>query len=174
MERRNTNGSKKQESRFLAAYEQYADSIFRFVYYKTSNREQALDISQEVFTKAWDKAVKGEEIREFKPFLYKIAHNLVIDYYRKRKNVSLDEMMSEQGFDVPYQGHVKAHTSAESRIVLESVSLLDKKYGEIVTMRYVHDLSPREIAVIIGETENVVSVRLNRALKMLREQLHIT
>jgi RNA polymerase sigma-70 factor, ECF subfamily len=163
-----------QEQRFLEAYDQFADGIFRFVYFKTSNREQALDITQDVFTKAWDKIVQGEEVREFKAFLYKIAHNAVIDYYRKRKNVSLDQMIIEQNYDVEYQGHVKAHASAESRLVLDHVSQLEPKYREVVTMRYVHDLSPREIAAIIGETENVVSVRLNRALKALRTHLRIS
>ena len=68
---------------FIKAYDDFNDDIFRFVYLKTRNRDTALDLTQETFTKAWEYVDDGKEVGHMRGFLYQIARNLVIDHYRK-------------------------------------------------------------------------------------------
>ena len=165
------DSSKRKNKEFIVAYDQYADGLFRHCYFKVSNRELALDLVQETFTKAWHSIVKGQEVANIKSFLYKIANNLIIDEYRKKKHLSLDELRSD-GFDIAGADHHTITAPAEIHIVLASVEKLEDKYREVIQMRYLSDLSPREIAEILGETENAVSVRINRALKQMRDLLN--
>jgi len=76
----------KDKNDFTSAYEEFADAIFRHCYFRVSDREKAKDIMQEVFVRTWNYVVEGNEINELKSFLYRTAHNLIIDEYRARKN----------------------------------------------------------------------------------------
>lgn len=160
---------KKEE--FVKAYDQHADAIFRYCHFRISNRELAKDLTQETFTKAWKYIADGKEIENIKAFLFKIAGNLVIDEYRKVKQSSLEELQERDGFDVESKDDEKIVFSSEVERVRLVIEELPDKYKEVITMRYVSDLSPKEIAEAIGESENVVSVRLNRAVKKMRELL---
>lgn len=165
------NESQRRKKEFLDAYEAYADVIFRFCLGKVRDRERALDFMQETFKKAWEYAVK-EEILNFKPFLFRVANNLIIDWYRRRKEESLDSLMDD-GFDKAFEGGLGAPELSEAGKIREALRKLPKDYEEVIEMRFFAELSPKEIGDLLGETENAVSVRLNRAMKRLREILHI-
>lgn len=160
------------EDQFVKVYEASADGLFRHCYFKLGNRELAKDLVQETFTKAWASIAKGAEVRNLKSFLYKIANNLIIDEYRKKKTVSLDELQGE-GFDVVGATGAGIARTSEQTLVIASLAKLEGKHKEVLVLRYVSDLTPREIAEVLGETENAVSVRINRALKQLRASLNI-
>ena len=144
-----------EEDKFIKAFDAYADGIFRYCFFRVFNRELAKDLVQDTFMRAWEYASKGNKIENLKAFLYKIAHNLVVDESRKAKEYSLDALIS-QGFDAP------------SEEVLAVVSLLEEEYRDAVQMRHVEGFSPKEIAQITGESENVISVRIHRGLAKLR------
>src|ERR1035437_3827713 len=83
----------KQLQLFDGAYRQFAQGIFRFIYFKVSDYELAKDLTADTFIRLWKKLVNGAEIQNDKAFLYFIAKGIIIDYYRKKKNsksVSLD------------------------------------------------------------------------------------
>ncbi len=162
--------SDKKTQEFIESYDQYADGVFRYCFFKLSNRESAKDIVQETFVKTWQYIREGKEIGNLKAFLYKVARNLVIDEYRKHKTSSLDTLQ-ETGFDVADREEIAI--SAEVDIVLQAVDKLEPHHREVIVMRFVHDLSPREIADILGENENAISVRLNRAVKKAQDILQI-
>jgi RNA polymerase sigma-70 factor (ECF subfamily) len=88
------------EKMFFELYENEADAIFRFVFFKVNDREIALDITQESFVRTWEYLSKGKMIANKRAFLYRVAGNRVIDHYRKHKGLSLDAL-KESGFDVP-------------------------------------------------------------------------
>jgi len=161
----------EREKTFLEAYEAHADAIFRFCFYKTSNRELAKDLTQEVFLKAWSYAQKGGDIREYKAFLYRLAGNLVIDWYRKRKAESLDSML-EDGFDPPTPQRSELHTELDW--ALSTLHKLRPEDQELIIWRYIEDRSPGEIAELLHENENTVSVRLHRAVGRLKKFLNPT
>lgn len=158
---------------FLRAYDTLSDALFRRFYFKLSDEEKARDFVQETFMRVWQYMGEGKEVENIKSFLYTVANNMIIDEYRKKKSVSLDTL-AETGFDPEEESqHRKMIENIELLSVLKSLSKLPKKYEEVITMRYVDGLTPGEIGEILRESENTVSVRINRAIKKIQEVLHI-
>lgn len=158
------------EKTFLDSFEAHNDAIFRFCYFKTSDREKALDITQDTFTKTWEYMANGKKIDNIKAFLYRVANNLIIDSYRRKKMDSLDQMR-EDGYDNATDEHEKTMTAIEGDEVMKYLDKLDEPYKEIITLRYIHDLSIDEIVEITGESGNTISVRLHRALGKLKKEV---
>jgi len=159
----------KTNEHFIKAYDEFSDAIFRHCFFKLSDRELAKDVLQDVFMRTWEYMSQKGEIKNIKAFLYQVANNLIIDQYRKRKNnLSLEEM-KETGFDVPSKEKRDAYFSAEVRNIMEIIKKLDPIYKDVLFFRYVDDLSPKDIAEILNESENVISVRLNRGIKKIQE-----
>ena len=164
--------SDKEKEEFIRSYDELADPLFRHCFFKVDSREKAKDLVQETFTRMWQYISSGEKISNQKAFLYKVAGNLIIDYYRKAKVSSLDQMM-EKGFDVSFDGDKKTETQSEHSQVLKALQNISDKYRQVVIMRFMDGQTPKEISEILEVSENVVSVRLNRALKQLRNKLKI-
>ena len=162
------------ERAFLAAYDAHGDAIFRFCALKISDREAAHDLMQETFAKAWEYARAGNDIKEWKPFLFRTAYNLVVDTYRKKKSVSLDQLIDDHDFAIVDEEASKAIDTVELRRVRAAIDEMDETYRDVLLLRFTEDLPPREIAKILGLSENVVSVRLHRGIKHLREKLNLT
>ncbi|MDO8741967.1 MAG: RNA polymerase sigma factor [bacterium] len=153
----------------LRAYDAHADAIFRHCYFKTGERELAQDMTQDVFLKAWSYMQQKHQILNMRAFLYRLADNLVIDWYRKRKATSLDTLV-DAGFEPADIDH-KVEEQAEASLALAKLRELGEDDQKLITWRFVEDLSPREIGDILDQSENVVSVRIHRALKKLKSLL---
>ncbi len=165
------------ETRFLKAFDDYNDALFRHAFMRISNRERALDIVHDTYTKVWSYIRGGYEIDNFRPFLYKVLNNLIIDEYRKRKELSLDAMMEVEGVDEGSFDELSENTveslaaTIDGRKAFELLIELPDQYREVIIYRFIDQLGPREISELIEESENVVSVRIHRALKMLRQRI---
>ncbi len=165
------------EVRFLKAFEDYNEALFRHATLRVSNRERAIDIVHDTFTKVWGYVRAGHTIDSFRPFLYKVLNNLIIDEYRKRKEVSLDALMAEEGVDEGSFSELSESTietlaaTIDGKKAFELLERLPDQYKEVIILRFVDELGPREIATLIEETENTVSVRIHRGLKLLRAHL---
>jgi RNA polymerase sigma-70 factor, ECF subfamily len=159
------------QERFAQAYEEYADAIFRHCYFHTFRREDAKEIMQETFMRTWEYIASGKEVEQVRPFLYRTATNLIINASKKKKEVSLDELQ-EAGFDPGAEDDVHGRDIVQERRVMEVLQKIEEPYRQAVMLRYIEDLSPAEIADIIGESPNVVSVRVHRGLKQLKSLLH--
>lgn len=158
------------EQEFAAYFDKYVDQIFRFCLSKTSNREEAQDITQQVFMRAWQHVSVGGVLSSPQAFLYKIARNLIIDYYRKDKVDSL-EQLAETGFDpIDPRSHTILDELDFARAIA-CINTLDELYREPVYLRLAEGLGPGKIAELLGESENTISVRINRGIKQLRERL---
>lgn len=162
------------EQAFLAAYDAHGDAIFRFCALKISDREAAHDLTQETFTKAWDYARNGNEIKDWKPFLFRTAYNLIVDTYRKKRSVSLDQLVEDHDFAIVDEEAGKSIDTIELKRAREAIDRMDETYRDVLLLRFTEDLPPREIAQILGLSENVVSVRLHRGIKQLRKDLNHT
>jgi RNA polymerase sigma-70 factor (ECF subfamily) len=163
------NASGKTEA-FLKAYDAYADALFRHCYFRVYDRERARDLMQETFARTWECIVDGKDIENLRAFLYRVANNLVIDFVRKKKESSLDDMM-EQGFEPSAPTDKRIVNSAEAANIISALDKVDEKHRDVIVMRYVDGLSPKEIAGILDESENAVSVRLHRAIKDVRRHI---
>jgi RNA polymerase sigma-70 factor (ECF subfamily) len=157
---------------FGTLYDHYVPQIYRFVLLKVTAREEAEDLTHEIFLRAWRK-IKAYQIRGF-PFsswLYQIARNQVIDHYRLKKNQISLEMV-----DVDL---VKAEESVERDVerllsldrVREAMKDLSHDEQDVLIMRFVEGLSHREIASTISKSEGAVRLIQHRALNALRKSL---
>lgn len=172
----------EKKRQFTEVYERESDSLFRFIYFRVSDRELSLDMVQEVFTRMWRSINDGKEIPNPRAFLFLTARNLVIDWYRKKKSESLDELMNwndegDEG-DLPYEpGDPDAHSDmqfkAEAAVVLEGLKKIAPHYAEVVYLRYIEGLEPQQIGTMIGTNANTVSIRLTRGLEALRKVLKV-
>jgi RNA polymerase sigma-70 factor (ECF subfamily) len=162
----------KIEQDFMATYEEHSDAIFRYCYFQTSNREVALDLSQDTFTKTWQYIADGKEVDNIKAFLYRVAKNAIIDWRRKKKSSSLDTLV-EEGFD--YEDDLDAmerqETAFEAEQAKEALEGLKGSYKEVLTMRFMDGLSIQEIAEKLETSENNISVRIHRGLQKLNDIL---
>lgn len=150
----------------MKAYDDFSDAIYRHCYFRISDHDKALDLMQETFMRTWQYISKGNKIKNLKSFIYKTANNLIIDQYRKKRNISLDALQ-DQGFEP--REEPKISFTADRKNITNLLNRLDEKYKEIVVMRYIDDLSPKEISKLTGESQNVVSVRIHRAIKKINE-----
>ncbi len=118
--------------------------------------------------KTWEYISKGNIIENIRAFLYRTANNLIIDDARKKKEASLEEL-NEKGFQPSYdkQDEIKVHI--EYTKIMSVINKLPSNHRDLIIMRYVDELSPKEIAHVVQESENAVSVRLNRSIKKLRD-----
>jgi RNA polymerase sigma-70 factor (ECF subfamily) len=170
------------EQQFKDAFERYSDELFRHCAMRISDRERAQELTQDAFMRTWDYVRKGGQVRDLRPFLYQTLRNLIIDEYRKAKTSSLDSMLenAESGAMEAMlpQDDTNTVEAAMERLdaneALKRVDDLPETYREVLLLRYVEGLSPKEIGLIVDESENVVSVRIHRALKKMKEMLEDT
>lgn len=159
------------EKEFLKTYDDFSNAIFRYCFLRVTDKDLAYDILQETFIKTWDYLAKGNEIRNYRAFLYKTARNLIIDEYRKKRIVPLSRLQ-EKGFDARLDNRPELFNEIQFKEIIDVISLLKPEYRDPLLMRYVDDLPVKEIAEIMQETENNISVRLHRGLKHLKEILN--
>lgn len=153
-----------------AAYDQYADAIFRHCYLRLMNREVAKELMQDAFIKAFQYAEKGKTIDNIRALLYRIANNLVIDYVRRSKETSLDALQ-EAGFDPTGEDDKQLGDRLDDQLVTAALKKISPESRELIVMRFVSDLKPREISELLNLSPNVVSVRIHRALQELKPHL---
>ena len=159
------------EQAFIQAYDKYADAIFRYVYFRIFDRDRAQEYTQEIFTRTWQYLVDGKEVANLRAFLYQVARHLIIDESRKKQLLSLDQLKEEQDFDPGYDGRERLDTEIDARSVTELIHTLDEPHREVLILRYINGCKPKEIAEILGENDNVISVRIHRAKKQIQNLL---
>lgn len=166
------------KNHFENVYKSFSDEIFRFILLRVGSREDALDILQEVFFKFWQTLGKGEAILKEKAFLFKVARNKVIDWYKKKKPASLESFFGEDGEEMEVvipdeESYVKINLSSEASWVLGMLSEIPPLHAEMIKMRFVENMTPAEIAELLSISGNAASLRINRALAVFRAKLGI-
>ena len=159
--------TKNKKIFFEKLFSEYSDVIYRLALYKTDNSNLAHEITQETFLRVWKTILLDKEISNPKSYIYQITRNLITDNYRKTKESSLDKLV-EDGFD--YSNN-KAEQSIKTDISLlrSCINNLDEIYREPIYLKYVEGYRVKEIAKILDVSENVISVRINRATKQLQD-----
>jgi RNA polymerase sigma factor (sigma-70 family) len=162
---------KEFEHIFQDTFHQYSDAIFRFCIVKVSNVPLAEDMTQEVFMRYWQYVKEGNTISNPRSLLYTIANNLAKDWYKRKKSVPLEE---QDGHEHLLRSHENSpETAAMYLELLETIIDLDEMDRELILLRHVEGLDPKDIAQLYHESPNVISVRLNRAMVRLKQKLHI-
>ena len=155
---------------FDALYEHYISPIYRFIYMKVSHREEAEDLTHEVLANAWQNLPRNR-LRGF-PFsswLYQIARNKVIDHYRvKRTKIPLEEVDAEL-----VAADFNIEEALENRLSIEKIRgalrYLTPDQQDVILMKFMEDLSHREIAVVLAKSEGAIRIIQHRALLELKK-----
>lgn len=165
----------RDKEAFIRAYDENVSEINRFVYFKIGKREEADDLTSMIFLKAWNHVQNKtlEDAKTLRALFYKIARNVVIDYYRENNGriaISLDD--EDHKIDVADDSVDTAASldiDTDLSLIKSKLPLLKDEYRELIIMRFVNDLSLEEIADISGKSRGNVRVLLHRALNALRE-----
>lgn len=163
--------TKQDPEAFAALYDKYVQRIYRFVYFKVGSQAEAEDVTSEVWLKAWNYVQEQREIGSFSGLLYRIARNAIIDLYRKKAaRPGEATALGEAGLELSDGGRWYADVSAraDTERIVEFLKKLKHEYREVITLRYIDELSVEEIAAIMGKGQLAVRVTLHRALKRLR------
>ncbi len=156
------------DQRFTEFYRLNADKVYRYLYLRLKSREEAEDLTAEVFLKAL-RAFKGEKPAAW---LFKIARNTLIDHWRRVKPLLFSDFQDEEIGEIEDEGqnvHNVAHTRHQYESVVEALSALTPEQQEVIILRFVEDLPYEQVAEITGQREEAVRALQSRGIKKLRE-----
>lgn len=170
---------------FGALVEKYSSFVYRTVYFDLRSKEDAEDISQEVFIKAYKALASFRYDSEFSTWLFRICKNTVYDHIRKEsrlKTVSVSDMgTSDDGenrreYDIPdtegrYEPEKTYISKETAELVHEAISTLSEEHRDIIVMRDIEGMSYSQIADILSLEEGTVKSRLSRARTALKKKL---
>lgn len=156
------------EVEFMRCYDEFSDALFRHCFFRVFERERAKDLVQETFTRTWEYARKEKQIENPRAFLYRVLNNLIIDDRRKHRPLSLDAL-NEEGFDPGEDIRERMADHMEVKEMIRVLKSMPDEQRRVIVMRHIDGFGPKEIAETLDLTENVVSVRLHRAVGQLRK-----
>lgn len=156
---------------FSRYYEQHSKGVFNYIFYRIGfNRHIAEDLTSEIFLKAFEHFDQYDRNRPFKTWIFGIAHNHLVNFFiAKKELLSLDEakVMSH------HSSIEEIDTKMKTEQLLALVNGLPPFQRDLLIMRYVNDLSNREIAEILKKEEGAVRTALSRALALLRNNYNL-
>ncbi len=157
---------------FGKLYDTYAPRIYRFIFLKVSNRQDAEDLTHQVFVNAWE-SMSRFELRGF-PFsswLYRIAGNAVIDHYRTARVHQDLGTIPEEVVAEPSKLEQTLDQSLDVTTVRAALAKLEFDQQNVLIMKFIDDLSTKEIAQALSKSEGAIRVIQHRALKHLKRHL---
>lgn len=167
---------------FTLLYRAYVRRIHTFAYRRTGSYEEAEEITAAVFERAW-RALPGFAWRGggFEPWLFRIAANELVSHHRRRALVHSERVatvlreMAEELREDPELIALLEVDDDERRItwLREALGTLPARYQEVITLRYLAGLAPKEAAAVMGCSTGTLAVVLHRALKALRVAMHV-
>lgn len=167
----------KDQAAFLSAYDNYAKDLYRFIYYKIGDLEEAKDLTSQVFVKCWTyvqdgKLREAEEYKTLRSFLYKVARNTVIDYYRQQKPEMNLEGLEIKDSATAEGSPIRLERQADWLLIEDRLKQLKAEYRGLIVMRYVNQLSIAEIALVLDKSKAATRVAIFRALQALKNLIN--
>lgn len=153
---------------FVGYYNQFKNKIFVYFLYRVNfNREVAEDLTSEIFLKALKNFDSYKQERSFQAWIFAIAHNHLVNYYRiaGRESYPLAENYSEgSGLD-------KVEITYELDLVFKKIKSMEPADRDVLLLRFVDQLTNSEIADVLGKNEGAIRTSISRSLKKLRGEL---
>jgi len=162
-----TNNFKEQF--FSQIYDEHVDKIYRFVFFKVSDESLAQDITSETFTRLWKEISEDKEVKNPHGFLFKVARNLIFDYYRTkdRNPINLDNV--DTILDKNQDIEKKAVQNDDMRIILTAMDKLNDDYRVALSMYYIEQEPVSEVAKALGKSNGATRVIIHRAMRELKK-----
>ena len=169
---------KGDKDAFKEIYKIYSDRIYRFIFFRLISEEETQDLLQETFLRLWNYLKNKEnEIKSLNALTYKIARNLIAEFYRKRSSQISEEIdLEEVEFKTEDKNNVGVEKELDIKIDIKLIktklkNLKNEEYREVIEMKFLDQLSHKEIAEVLEKTEQNVRVILHRAIKKIREEI---
>lgn len=152
---------------FHRMYTERFTPIYKYVYFRVRNYDIATDITQDVFLKVYEKGMVLDQETELR-WLYTVARNTVIDFFRKKKTVSLPEDFQgvDTGISKPDEQVIQEN---DTELLFKLLDQLPDAEREIIIMRHLQELEYSEIAKIVDKEESTVRQIVSRGIKKLKE-----
>ena len=167
--------AKKDPRRFGVIYEKYYRQIFLFVFKRIGEDEITGDVVAQVFMKAMASLEKYEYRGvPFSAWLYRIASNEVNQHFRNQKGdrtVSIEKTQIDRVLGMVDEGEDDDHTEHYTKVMLETLTELDAEDVQLIELRFFEDMAFKDVAFIMGITENNAKVRAYRILERLKKKL---
>ncbi len=186
LKRKKRTSGKFNKDDFAALYDKYAVSIYRFIYLKINSVEDSQDMTSEVFFRFWRNVAnsgrkkmalgkKRSKVDNPRALLYKIANNIVIDFYRKkpRADLLIDSKKDDKFSQIPDKTDIEAGMALSSDLedIKKALNMLKGDQQNVLVWRYIDQLSYKEISQILDRPEGAVRVMAHRALIALKKKL---
>lgn len=157
------------EKKFLKFYDENVANLYRYIYFRVGSKESTQDLTSECFFKYLR---SNSQIKNPRAFLYQIARNLIVDFYRQsaKKPLSLEEITAKgpDFNDSRVDLHEQAQRAGDIEAIKKSLGSLKEEYQEVIILRYIDELEINEIVEILGKKQGAVRTLISRALKALR------
>ncbi len=164
--------TKKDAEAFGILYNTYIDRIYRFVYFKIGNKEEAEDATNDIFLRTWNYLIGSPKkpVQSLSGLLYSIARNTVIDIYRERAKKQIVAMEKEEFEQIKSNENLLESLEIKQNTtqIEKHIRSLKQEYQEVIILHYIEELSIGEIAEMLGKKQLNVRVLLHRALKKLK------
>ncbi len=162
----------RKQKIFTEIYNKYIDKIYRFIFLRVNSEEKAQDLCSETFLKAWKTFNnKEKKVDNYQSFLYQIARNLIIDFYRKKSRTQIVPIEELNISDPAQDLENKTLINSDIKEVQTILTTLKQDYQDIIIWYYIEELSISEIAQILNKSEGATRVMLHRALNALRDKI---
>ncbi|PLX20869.1 RNA polymerase subunit sigma-24 [Candidatus Parcubacteria bacterium] len=159
----------REDKQFIANYNKYLDKIYNYIWYRVAfDKTVTEDLCSEVFLKAFKAYDNFDESRSFQSWIYAIAKNHLSNYYRTRGR----EVDIENALNLSCETLEKINTKIEAEELFSEIDKLDSYSKEVIILKYVDELSTKEIAELLEKEVNAVRVQLSRAIAKLKEQVN--
>ena len=164
---------KREPEAWSAVYEEYFPRVYRYIALRVSNRTEAEDLTEQAFLKALQSidSFKWRGV-PFSAWLFRIARNLVIDYWRTAKSktsLPLDESLVSDDVDP----ETIAERNLDIKQVFQAMGQLTQSQRDVMELRFFGGLSVNEVAKVLGKSEGAVKVMQHSALAALRKRLSV-
>lgn len=161
----------RDQEAFAQLYDRFVDKIYRYVFYRIGNRSDAEDLTAQVFVKAWEAIGKYKWTdRPFAAWLYRIAHNLMVDGYRAYHPAApLEEITMVEDPEADVEDQVDTVLTGE--MLKRGLTRLTRDQQQVIVLRFMEGYSTSQVAEIMGKQEGAVRTLQHRALVGLRVAL---
>lgn len=152
-------------------YREYSDGIYRFIYMRIGNHEQAKDLVHDTFVRAFKNLSSFRGDSSGKTWLYQIARNVTVDYLRRKKPFAsmLEQLRFSRIEKITPEKEIESYENIT--YLYEALSKLRPQYKEVIILRKINEMSTRETAEVLGWKESRVKTNLRRGLIELKKQL---
>lgn len=157
-----------KEEALADIYNHYYVKIYRFIFYRVGHKETAEDLTEDTFVKAFASLKRLQEMKAFEGWLYRIARNLVIDYYRSKKQiVPIESLENTLEYDTNLVELV--NLKVEQTVMIKLLQELTEEQQSVIKMKFIEDLDNPTIAESLNKSEGAIRVIQHRAITKLKQ-----